>query len=630
MSAGDGASQLPLVLTVHGINSDGEWQDTVQRLLSPHFEFDAYRYYDFRYAGFVRQFIEPACCLLMVAVAFFWAIWLLGFLGFPGEIQPPGPSPAAEFAFLRWPWDAWASIWVVGVSAFFAMPGRRETTDTPFTGHKAGPRPNTYRLPVAAIGGLIGLSFGPWLLAALWLDIVGGCGLLLVLFSRLDDHPLAARSKGLVRLVLNTKSFLLPIGCVALAFCLSMAMWMMGGGAWAGWPLFWASVASLVILAAGGWWLAQRRYHRRAAEFLNWLNGHAELAKGRTVHVIAHSFGTWLTGEALRSGELKLEIRRLILVGCVLRRDFPWPKSTEPPVLVGKVQQVRNEVGGRDPVAAVIQWLESRGLSLRRFGSAGRLGFRRTSDLIHDVENSLDFCEVCVVPERHQVPRVHNVFLPTFRHSDAFAVEERTTRFWLPFLLELDSWEYWDFWRLCRQAGVYEEAVLQADRERKRLVQQFAERSNDLAMLASTRDPHHRNVEQQIQDLAIQRRDAETRLDEAQRVLDRVARQLADRQWAWTQYAQGHQVTLENWVARKLLDRLKAADTVATPQQVDAAQKLATRAIRSIWDLVCKADRRMAIRRSRRETHLSEDDRALLLTLDPRKAVARAVADMRI
>lgn len=47
----------PLVITVHGINSDGEWQNAVEKVLAPHCECRHFRYRDYRYFGFALQLV---------------------------------------------------------------------------------------------------------------------------------------------------------------------------------------------------------------------------------------------------------------------------------------------------------------------------------------------------------------------------------------------------------------------------------------------------------------------------------------------------------------------------------------------------------------------------------------------
>src|SRR5205807_9182736 len=108
----------------------------------------------------------------------------------------------------------------------------------------------------------------------------------------------------------------------------------------------------------------------------------------------------------------------------------------------------------------LLQWLAIpwRALAFLGFGDSGRQGFARAGYIVHNIENPLDYCEACPTYEDQRHRRVHNVFLRTFLHSDAFATENHAAKLWLPFLLGLQSWDYWDFHRLCAQAVAYEKA----------------------------------------------------------------------------------------------------------------------------------------------------------------------------
>lgn len=49
----------PLIITVHGINSDGEWQERLEYALHPHFDFAHIKYDEYRFRGETKLLIGP-------------------------------------------------------------------------------------------------------------------------------------------------------------------------------------------------------------------------------------------------------------------------------------------------------------------------------------------------------------------------------------------------------------------------------------------------------------------------------------------------------------------------------------------------------------------------------------------
>lgn len=73
-----------IVFTIHGINSDGEWQDHVQRILEPHFRCVPLRYRHFRRLGWIKALMgRPLTRPAVGAVADQYA----------AEVQPYGRKP---------------------------------------------------------------------------------------------------------------------------------------------------------------------------------------------------------------------------------------------------------------------------------------------------------------------------------------------------------------------------------------------------------------------------------------------------------------------------------------------------------------------------------------------------------
>jgi hypothetical protein len=83
---------------------------------------------------------------------------------------------------------------------------------------------------------------------------------------------------------------------------------------------------------------------------------------GYEISVLAHSFGTYLISEILRNYDM--EIQHLILVGSIVRQDFPWGQIRH------KVRgEIVNECGVRDI------WPAFAGMMSARYGPSGVFGF---------------------------------------------------------------------------------------------------------------------------------------------------------------------------------------------------------------------------------------------------------------
>ena len=88
------------------------------------------------------------------------------------------------------------------------------------------------------------------------------------------------------------------------------------------------------------------------------------LAEGKLPSIVAHSFGTYILGNALLKYDW-LRFNKVILCGSILPHDFPWDKLIER----GQVQAVRNEYGVKDVWTGVVRWF------VARTGPSGRKGF---------------------------------------------------------------------------------------------------------------------------------------------------------------------------------------------------------------------------------------------------------------
>jgi pimeloyl-ACP methyl ester carboxylesterase len=92
-----------------------------------------------------------------------------------------------------------------------------------------------------------------------------------------------------------------------------------------------------------------------------------KLEEGQCPSIVAHSFGTYILGNALLKYDW-LRFDKIILCGSILPQDFPWDELIER----GQVQAVRNEYGTEDMPTRVVKWF------VAGTGPSGRKGFSRS------------------------------------------------------------------------------------------------------------------------------------------------------------------------------------------------------------------------------------------------------------
>jgi len=93
-------------------------------------------------------------------------------------------------------------------------------------------------------------------------------------------------------------------------------------------------------------------YARRSCAFnhvLKQVSFYANADDQSETHLIAHSLGTYLMGLALRK-RANIHLGRIVLVGCVLPRSFPWKTLTALSGTGYRFIDIRNEVGRKDIV----------------------------------------------------------------------------------------------------------------------------------------------------------------------------------------------------------------------------------------------------------------------------------------
>jgi hypothetical protein len=625
----------PLVLTVHGINSDGEWQADARRALDPHCKYAAYQHRDYRYWGFALQIFSPVPALIAL-------------IGAGAALTP------VELAADLSAWGLVIGAFVPGALALTALKLSLAAAIRPSN----EPPTRTTFLVLLAIGAIV-LAAGPLVPRServfwAWPGVIGIGILLGGLLEAWGDLPL----------VNTAKTWAIPVGAGLVAFAVGTALrrfvehGLVALGLPAGRVLLRTIFGGLAAIAVSSALIRAPARRRGAVENLRkwiveqYIQHQVQSQTDRIdVHLVAHSFGTYLVGAALedwtqqatRTKELPVGtrpvFRTVVLVGSAIRADYPWDKI----IGSGIVDQVRNEVGGRDAVIRVaglsfdfapFAWLgwHWQPFKMLGLGAAGYTGFRGPEKAIHDVRNSLEFCEQCRIRDERKRSRVHNVWLPTFRHSDAVQTTERAGRFWLPLVLGFEPWEYWDFRRLCSQIEAYADVKLglghEVDTLEAQLVLQLREYRKAVDEPLGERD-----AQAEIVRLESVLNETRNKIEEAEARGRAVIAQLEQRAWDWT-YLDNRRETLLFYLANQLQDAwfMKEASPSQDRDQSRAIKWVAARRAEEIMPHVVRLSvqaaqtlREVEQRPRSRHTSLSDEENQALACLDPRTAVALAV-----
>lgn len=204
----------------------------------------------------------------------------------------------------------------------------------------------------------------------------------------------------------------------------------------------WLALLLLLLIA----YLAS--YWRRSCAFkhvLQQVSSYARPDDQSETHLIAHSLGTFLMGLALRKRP-DVHLGRIVFVGCVLPRSFPWQKLTGLSAPQYRFIDVRNEVGQRDIVvwsAWLMSWL------IRGLGVSGLWGFRGEAAFVHTLSAPGIPCPQGVSCSA----RIHNMLSEYLGHSDAFVGSGYAETFWLPYLWGIEPNEYQQFLLYCKTAA---------------------------------------------------------------------------------------------------------------------------------------------------------------------------------
>jgi pimeloyl-ACP methyl ester carboxylesterase len=137
-----------------------------------------------------------------------------------------------------------------------------------------------------------------------------------------------------------------------------------------------------------------------------------------SISVVAHSFGTFIVAEALRSFP-RISFDGVILCGSIVQCDYNWASA--------RVSRVRNERAGQDWVVRLLRNPRLRRL-LPGSGPSGIDGFREASNLVQ-------------------------AQFEQYRHSTQLINRAHCRRHWIPFLRRTE-----DFMALCSECSSEEMA----------------------------------------------------------------------------------------------------------------------------------------------------------------------------
>lgn len=208
---------------------------------------------------------------------------------------------------------------------------------------------------------------------------------------------------------------------LSLAFVLGLGLWAVGVSGWNA-----LAIASIVTLLAFipvtvdfRRRAALKAYHHAAGQVLH-----------RHPHVIAHSFGTYLTVKLLEVVN-GTRLSRIVLCGCVLPREYDWLAQ----IRDGRVAAVRNDYTVSDWVGYAAKLA---GRLHSDLGHAGTHGMANSISGVHRLNKPELRCSSCAV----HTGFVHDVDCSHLGHSDSLLVESHLREWWIPFLWGLDPAEH--------------------------------------------------------------------------------------------------------------------------------------------------------------------------------------------
>jgi pimeloyl-ACP methyl ester carboxylesterase len=223
-----------------------------------------------------------------------------------------------------------------------------------------------------------------------------------------------------------------PLVLAAAGVSLSILYWMgysLTGG---------QALLTAVLILTASHAAARLRREQAMREFKRQLD--EALKGGRQPHLIAHSFGSYLAGRALRRYP-DIRFDYVIFAGSVLSSKYNWE-----PICRGNqpFRQLRNEIARRDLPSRMAYFLE--GL-VPGMGHSGFRGFRGPEYVVHTVSGPYESCQLCRACT--SVARVHNILNQALSHSDHVFSIGYAERFWLPYLWGFNPERYSRFLSIC-------------------------------------------------------------------------------------------------------------------------------------------------------------------------------------
>jgi pimeloyl-ACP methyl ester carboxylesterase len=206
-------------------------------------------------------------------------------------------------------------------------------------------------------------------------------------------------------------------------------------------PIWFAATIAVVAGILAAYLLAPLRRRMTMRRFVR--KGGKSLGVTRP-HIIAHSFGTFLTGSVLKSFS-GIRARRIVLVGCVLKEDFDWLEIYTRKV--SAFDAIRNEWTDQDSVVKLAGLIQRR---IPDFGQAGLKGFTQVPNWIHSVASPDFDCVPCIGKSG---ALIHNYDCSGLGHSDSFIGAIHASRYWLPFLWGRSPKEYGELLDCCEAAA---------------------------------------------------------------------------------------------------------------------------------------------------------------------------------
>ena len=207
---------------------------------------------------------------------------------------------------------------------------------------------------------------------------------------------------------------------------------------------FWHAVAAIlmgslaVLLIAGA--NIRAKYTRTKFAMDQFQEDLYKKTGGVEAHIVAHSFGSFLTGFVVREIH-HVRCGKIILAGSVLPRDYDWASYRDRgPFADPKFQEVRNDVGSRDLLGLLVCVFRR---LMPDLGDSGRRGFH-TSACVHTIPNPSAECPTC---QTGAPGTVHNISTGFF-HSTAVTTGH-IEMCWLPFLWDIPPHEYADVVNRC-------------------------------------------------------------------------------------------------------------------------------------------------------------------------------------